>query len=229
MDFLNTFILGVFPYIAMAVLFIGSWIRYDREQYTWKTSSSQLLEKKQLRLGSILFHIGVLGIFGGHFVGLLTPLEVWHVLGVKPEWKQMLAMVAGGIFGVICFIGLTILIIRRLTNARVYATSKKMDIVILFLLLIQLMLGLTSIAVSTEHLDGAEMTKLMVWAQSLMTFQAQDAIAAAQDVHWIFKAHIFVGMLIFLVFPFSRLVHMFSVPVQYITRQHQIVRRRFAR
>ena len=229
MSYFNTLALGIYPYIAMAVLLVGSWIRYDREQYTWKTSSSQILEKKQLRIGSIFFHVGVLGIFMGHFVGLLTPLEVWHVLGVKPEWKQLLAMVAGGIFGVLCFIGLTVLIIRRLFNARVYATSKKMDIVILFLLYLQLILGLSSIVVSTGHLDGAEMTRLMLWAQNIMTLDMAEAVAHVSEVHWIFKAHIIVGMTIFLVFPFSRLVHMFSVPLQYITRQHQIVRRRFVR
>lgn len=229
MSYFNTLALGIYPYIAMVVLLVGSWIRYDREQYTWKTSSSQILEKKQLRIGSIFFHVGVLGIFMGHFVGLLTPLEVWHALGVKPEWKQLLAMVAGGVFGVLCFIGLTVLIIRRLFNPRVYATSKKMDIVILFLLYLQLILGLSSIVVSTGHLDGAEMTRLMLWAQNIMTLDMAEAVAQVSEVHWIFKAHIIVGMTIFLVFPFSRLVHMFSVPLQYITRQHQIVRRRFAR
>lgn len=229
MNYLDTFFLGVYPYIAMAVLLVGSWIRYDREQYTWKTSSSQLLESKQLRVGSILFHVGVLGIFMGHFVGLLTPMAVWDFLGIEASWKQMLAMVAGGLFGVICFIGLTILIKRRLTNPRILATSKKMDIVILLLLYGQLILGLLSIFVSAGHLDGEEMTKLMLWAQNILTFDLATAVEQASGVHFIYKAHIVLGMTIFLVFPFSRLVHMFSVPLQYITRQHQIVRRRFAR
>lgn len=229
MNYLNTFFFGIYPYIALAVLVIGTWIRYDREQFTWKTGSSQLFEKKQLRRGSIAFHIGILAIFAGHFVGLLTPLEVWHVLGVGASAKQIIAMAAGGIFGVICFYGMTILIVRRLKNPRVRANSSTMDIAILLLLYAQLILGLLSIFVSMGHLDGSEMLKLMAWAQNTLTFDATAAVVAMTDVHWIFKLHITLGMTIFLVFPFTRLVHMFSVPVQYLRRQHQIVRQKTIR
>ncbi len=229
MSYFNTLAFGLYPYIAMMILFIGSWIRYDREQYTWKASSSQLLEKDKLRTGSILFHVGILGIFFGHFFGLLTPVEVWHVLGVTAPMKQIVAMVAGGLFGLICFVGLSILIHRRLFNPRIRATSKTMDIVILLLIYAQLILGLLSIFVSMGHLDGKEMTHLMLWAQNIMTFDMVEAVEHASGVHWIFKLHIMLGMTLFVVFPFSRLVHMLSAPVQYVTRQHQIVRKRFAR
>lgn len=229
MAHLNLFAFGIYPYIAMAIMFIGTWIRYDREQYTWKTGSSQMLEKKQLRRGSIPFHIGILGIFLGHFVGLLMPASVWHLFGITPEMKQMIAIGAGGLFGLICFYGLTILIKRRLFNPRIRATSNTMDIVILFMLYAQLILGLISITVSLGHMDGAVMLQLMAWAQNTMTFNSTAAVAAISDVHWIFKLHVFLGMSLFVVFPFSRLVHMLSVPVQYITRQHQIVRQRFVR
>lgn len=225
----DSFAFGIYPYIAMAIMFIGSWIRYDREQYTWKTSSSQIMEKKQLRKGSIAFHIGVIAIFFGHFAGLLMPKSVWHLLGITTEMKQLIAMGVGGFFGLICFYGLTILIIRRLNNPRVRANSSTMDIAILLLLYAQLILGLLSIFVSMGHLDGAEMLKLMTWAQSTMTFQSAAAVEAISGVHWIFKAHVFLGMTIFVLFPFSRLVHMLSVPVQYFRRQHQIVRQRFVR
>lgn len=229
MSYFNILAFGVYPYVAMAVLFIGSWIRYDREQYTWKASSSQLLEKRKLRTGSILFHVGVLGIFFGHFFGLLTPVEVWHVLGVTAPMKQMVAMGAGGLFGVICFTGLTILIQRRLFNPRIRATSKKMDIVILLALYIQLIIGLLSIFVSAGHLDGHEMLALMKWAQNIMTLDMAVAVEYVAHVPWIYKLHILFGMTLFVLFPFSRLVHMLSAPVQYLTRQHQIVRSRFAR
>jgi nitrate reductase gamma subunit len=225
----DSFAFGIYPYIAMAIMFIGSWIRYDREQYTWKTSSSQIMEKKQLRKGSIAFHIGVIAIFFGHFAGLLMPKSVWHVLGITTEMKQLIAMGVGGFFGLICFYGLTILIIRRLTNPRVRANSSTMDIAILLVLYAQLILGLLSIFVSMGHLDGAEMLKLMAWAQNTMTFQSAAAVEAISGVHWIFKVHVFLGMTIFVLFPFSRLVHMLSVPVQYVRRQHQIVRQRFVR
>lgn len=229
MNYLNTFFFGIYPYIALAVMFIGTWMRYDREQFTWKTSSSQLLEKKQLRRGSIAFHIGILAIFAGHFVGLLTPGEVWHVLGISAGTKQLIAIVAGGLAGIVCFYGMTVLILRRLNNPRIRANSSAMDIVILLLLYAQLILGLLSIFVSLGHMDGATMLLLMAWAQNTLTFDATTAIAAMTDVHWIFKLHITLGLTIFLVFPFTRLVHMFSVPVQYIRRQHQIVRQKAAR
>ncbi|PIW60544.1 respiratory nitrate reductase subunit gamma [Shewanella sp. CG12_big_fil_rev_8_21_14_0_65_47_15] len=229
MSHFSIFAFGIYPYIAMAVMFIGSWIRYDREQYTWKTSSSQLLEKRQLHLGSVLFHLGVIGIFFGHFVGLLTPKAVWHVLGVSTEFKQLLAMGAGGLFGLICFAGLTILIRRRLYNPRIRATSKPMDIIILLMLYAQLILGLISILVSSGHLDGAEMLKLMSWAQNIMTFNSMAAVEAIDEVNIIFKLHVILGMTLFVVFPFSRLVHMLSAPLQYLGRQHQIVRRKVSR
>ena len=229
MAHLNLFAFGIYPYIAIAIMVLGSWIRYDREQYTWKTSSSQLLESKQLRKGSIAFHIGILGIFLGHFFGLLMPKEIWYLFGITTQMKQMIAIGAGGLFGLICFYGLTVLIKRRLFNPRIRATSNPMDIAILFLLYAQLILGLLSITVSMGHLDGAEMLKLMAWAQNTVTFNSVAAAEAISGVHWIFKLHVFLGMTLFVVFPFSRLVHMLSVPVQYISRQHQIVRQRFVR
>ncbi len=226
MSYFNTLLFGVYPYIALAVFVIGSLIRYDRDQYSWKTSSSQIFESRQLRIGSILFHIGVLAVLAGHFVGLLTPVEIWHALGVSASFKQGLAMAAGGIFGLVCFVGLTMLIHRRLTNPRVRANSSNMDIGILLLLYAQLILGLLSIFVSAGHMDGAEMIKMMTWAQSVVTLNAVQAAASMVDVHWIYKLHITLGMTLFVLFPFSRLVHIWSVPVRYVTRNYQVVRAR---
>ncbi|SHF08960.1 nitrate reductase gamma subunit [Microbulbifer donghaiensis] len=224
MNYVNTLFFGIYPFIALTVFLVGSLIRYDRDQYTWRTGSSQLLEKKKLRIGSYLFHIGVLAILAGHFVGLLTPKAVWHVLGVDASTKQALAMGAGGLFGVVCFIGMTILLHRRLTNPRVRATSSRMDITILLMLYVQLILGLLSIFVSAGHMDGAEMLKLMTWAQSIVTLNGSEAAAAISGVHIIYKLHVFLGLTLFLVFPFSRLVHVWSVPVQYFRRNYQVVR-----
>ncbi|QIL90585.1 respiratory nitrate reductase subunit gamma [Microbulbifer sp. SH-1] len=226
MNYLNTLLFSIYPYIALTVFLLGSLVRYDRDQYTWRTGSSQLLEARQLRIGSILFHVGVLAVLAGHFVGLLTPKAVWHLLGVSASAKQMLAMGAGGLFGTICFIGMTILIHRRLTNPRVRATSSRMDIAILLLLYVQLILGLLSIFVSAGHLDGEEMLHLMSWAQSIVTLNGGAAAASISGVHWIYKVHVFLGMTLFLLFPFSRLVHVWSVPVQYFRRNYQVVRAR---
>ena len=221
---MNQLLFAIVPYIALTIFFVGSLVRYDRDQYTWKADSSQLLESKQLRRGSIPFHIGILAIFAGHFVGLLTPTEVWHVLGVSASTKQLIAMAAGGLFGVICFYGMCILIVRRLTNPRVRATSSAMDIGILLLLFLQLVVGLASIFVSAGHMDGEEMLKLMSWAQNILIFNPTTAAASIASVHWIYKLHILLGMGIFVLFPFSRLVHIWSVPVKYLRRNYQVVR-----
>lgn len=224
MSYLNNLFFGIYPYIAFSVFLLGSVLRYDRDQYTWKTSSSQLLESKQLKRGSMPFHIGIIMVLMGHFVGLLTPHQVWDFLGVTPQFKQLVAMGMGGFFGLICLYGLVILVQRRLTNVRVRANSTRMDIAILLLILAQLLLGLLSIFVSMGHLDGVEMLKLMSWAQNIVIMNGATAAAAIADVHIIFKLHVFLGMTLFLLFPFSRLVHVWSVPVKYLRRNYQVVR-----
>jgi nitrate reductase gamma subunit len=224
---MNAFLFGVYPYIALAVFLVGSLIRYDREQYSWKSDSSQLLRRGQLRWGSNLFHLGILGIFFGHLFGLLTPLAVWHALGVTPAAKQMLAIVAGGIAGLACAGGLALLVHRRLSEARVRATSRPMDFAVLYLLLAQVLLGLYSIAFSLEHRDGSEMLKFMLWAQGIITFRP-DAAGLVAEAAWVFKTHIVLGLTLFVVFPFSRLVHVWSgfATVGYLVRAYQIVRSR---
>lgn len=227
MNTLHQFLFGIFPYICLAVFLLGSLVRFDRDQYTWKSDSSQLLRRGQLRWGSNLFHIGILGIFFGHLFGLLTPLSVWHVLGVSAPAKQMLAIVAGGAAGLACLVGLVLLIHRRLVEPRIRATTRTMDLAVLYLLLAQLLLGLISIFVSAGHRDGGEMIKLMMWAQHIVTFRG-DAAAFVTDVALIFKLHLVLGMTIFLVFPFSRLVHVWSgfATLGYVTRAYQVVRHR---
>jgi nitrate reductase gamma subunit len=226
MDVMNQFFFGVYPYIALSVLAIGSVIRFDREPYTWRTGSSQLLRRRQLVAGSILFHLGVLMIFGGHLVGLLTPVVVWDTLGVAHSAKQLLAMAAGGVAGVMMLIGGLLLLHRRLFDPRIRRTSSFGDTAILIILLIQLCLGLSTIFISARHMDGEEMVKFMNWAQGVFTFRAGTADYIA-DVHWLFKAHIVLGLTIFLVFPFTRLVHMLSAPVWYLSRRGwQLVRSR---
>ena len=224
MDYINNLLFGLYPYIALVVFIVGSMLRYDREQYTWKTGSSQMLDTKGIRKGSMAFHIGIIAVLAGHFVGLLTPHEVWHVLGVSAATKQLIAMGAGGFFGLICLYGITILLKRRLTNPRVRATSSTMDILILVLIYIQLVLGLLSILFSFSHLDGSEMLKMMSWAQNIVTLDPAEASASLASVGLIYKLHILLGMTLFVLFPFSRLVHIWSVPARYIRRPYQIVR-----
>ena len=226
MNVMNQFFFGVYPYIALAVLAIGSVIRFDREPYTWRTGSSQLLRRRQLVAGSILFHLGVLMIFGGHLVGLLTPVAVWDALGVAHSAKQLLAMVAGGVAGVMMLIGGLLLLHRRLFDPRIRRTSSFGDTAILIILLIQLCLGLSTIFISARHMDGEEMVKFMNWAQGIFTFRAGAADQIA-DVALVFKLHLFMGLTILFLFPFTRLVHMLSAPVRYVWRPgYQVVRSR---
>lgn len=224
MDWLNHALFGFYPYIALSVLVIGSVLRFDREQYTWRSGSSQLLRRKQLVLGSMLFHVGVLVIFVGHFGGLLTPIWVFDALGVSHGAKQMLAIIVGGVAGVMCLAGALLLLHRRLFDARIRKNSSFGDTAILALLTLQVALGLGTIPISAQHLDGEEMVKFMTWAQGIFTFRPYVAELIA-DAHWVFKAHILIGLTIFLVFPFTRLVHMLSAPVWYLGRRGwQIVR-----
>jgi nitrate reductase gamma subunit len=222
--YIDQFLFGIYPYIGLSVFIVGSLIRFDREQYTWRSGSSQLLRAKQLRWGSNLFHVGILFLLMGHFVGLLTPHVVYEHF-ITAEAKQLLAIVSGGIAGTACFIGLTMLVHRRLTEPRIRATSTHMDIAILLLLWLQLALGLVTIPYSLQHSDGSVMLLLSEWAQRIVTFRAGAADMIA-DVAWPYRLHLVLGVTIFLVFPFSRLVHIWSAPVGYMFRRYQVVRAR---
>ena len=223
---INHALFGWYPYLCLIVFLLGSLVRFDREQYTWKTGSSQLLRRRQLMWGSNLFHVGVLVILAGHFGGLLTPVWVFDMLGVPHSTKQLTAMVAGGIAGVACFIGLSLLVHRRLFDPRIRKTSSFGDIAVLLMLYAQLIVGLATIPVSAQHLDGHEMLKFMNWAQGVLTLRPNVADLVA-DVNIIFKLHLMLGMTILLVFPFTRLVHVWSAPIWYLGRRgYQVVRTR---
>lgn len=225
-DYLNTLFFGIYPYIALTVLAVGCVVRYDREPYTWRSGSSQLLRRRHLVWGSNLFHIGVLIVFVGHLAGLLTPIAIFDAMGIAHGFKQLMAIVIGGVAGIMCLIGGAMLLYRRLGDPRIRRTSSFGDIAILVLLLLQLLLGLGTIPISMGHLDGHEMIKFMNWAQGIFTFQSGAALHVA-EAHWVFKMHLFLGLSIFLVFPFTRLVHLLSMPVRYFWRQgYQIVRTR---
>ncbi len=223
-EFVHNLVFGIYPYIALAVFLLGSLVRFEREQYSWRSGSSQLLRARQLRLGSNLFHIGILFLLFGHTVGLLTPHAIYSLV-ITAEQKQMLAIVSGGTAGTLCFIGLTMLLHRRLYDPRIRKTSNPMDIAILGLLWVQLVLGMVTLPYSLAHRDGQVMMQLSHWAQHVLTFQG-GAASFLVGVDWVFKAHIFLGLTIFLVFPFSRLVHIWSAPVGYVFRPYQLVRRR---
>ncbi|MFC5695498.1 respiratory nitrate reductase subunit gamma [Pseudomonas sp. GCM10022186] len=230
MSNVNLLLFGIYPYIALAICLIGSWARFDLSQYSWKAGSSQVFnrtpaEQRYMRIASNLFHVGVLFILAGHFVGLLTPEAVYHRV-ISTANKQLLAMVSGGFFGVLCLIGLLMLLYRRLNDPRVRASSNLSDVLILVVLLAQLVLGLLTIAASARHLDGSVMVLLGNWAQAVVTLQPQVAAANIAPVSLVYKLHVFLGLTLFVLFPFTRLVHIVSAPVWYLGRRYQIVRQK---
>jgi len=225
MNSLHNFLFEVFPYICLSVFLMGSLARFDRDQYTWKSDSSQLLRKGQLRCGSNLFHIGILFLFFGHTVGLLTPHFVYEPF-ITAGQKQMVAVVAGGIAGVICFIGLSLLLHRRIFDDRIRLTSHRTDLGILIILWVQLVLGIVTLPFSYGHSDGQAMLQLSAWAQGIVTFRPDAGLLAGLD--WVYLVHLVLGMTIFLLFPFSRLVHVWSGfgTLAYVLRPYQVVRSR---
>ena len=214
-----------YPYVALTAFLLGSLIRFDREQYSWRASSSQMLRKRQLAWGSNLFHAGVLFLFLGHAAGLLTPKFIYTMF-VTVEQKQLIAVIAGGLAGLVCFVGLSLLLHRRLYDARIRVTSTYMDLAVLIILWVQLSLGLLTLPFSLAHSDGSVMLILANWAQGILTLQPVDA-RTLQGVDFPYLAHLVLGMTIFLIFPFSRLVHVWSAPVWYLGRRgYQVVRSR---
>lgn len=212
-----------YPYVCIGFFVVGSLFRFERDQYSWRASSSQLLRRRQLFWGSNLFHFGIIFLFFGHLIGLLTPKSLYTMI-VTVEQKQLLAIAAGGIAGTICFVGLTMLLHRRLFDPRIRITSTTMDLAILILLWVQLALGLATLPTSLAHADGSAMLKLSAWAQGVLTLQPGGA-ELLKDLEWHYLAHLVLGMTIFLLFPFSRLVHIWSAPVGYLGRRgYQVVR-----
>ena len=224
MNFIHELLFGLYPYVAGTIFLAGSLLRFDHGQYTWKTGSSQMLSKRQMRLGSNLFHIGILVIFFGHLIGLLTPHWVYAPF-ISAGAKQIIAIIVGGIAGVMCLTGGAMLLHRRLTQPRVRATSSRADIVILALLVAQVSLGLLTILPALGHLDGGAMLDLAEWAQAVVFFKGGAAEHLA-EIGLIYKLHILLGLTIVLIFPFTRLVHVWSAPLGYVGRRYQIVRRR---
>ena len=220
------FLFQVYPYVCFTVFLLGSLLRFDRDQYTWKSDSSQMLRAGLLRWGSNLFHFGILFLFFGHMVGLFTPHAVYGVFMTAGN-KQMLAVVAGGIAGMFCFVGLSMLLYRRVFDQRIRLTSHATDIAVLVVLWVQLVVGLITLPFSWQHADGSVMLILADWAQRIVTLRPVDATVLA-TLPWPYLFHIVFGMTIFLLFPFSRLVHVWSgfATVSFLFRPHQIVRSR---
>lgn len=225
-DFLNQLAFGWYPYLAVIVLFVGSILRFDKDQYGWRSQSSQFLRRRQMIVGSNLFHLGVLVIFVGHLIGLLTPIGVFHAVGISNATKQMLALLVGGLAGIAALVGCTLLLHRRLFDPRIRRTSSWGDIAVLVLIWVQLVMGVGTIYWSIQHLEGDKMVQFMGWAHAILTLQP-GAAQQLEGVDVVYKLHIVLGLTLFLITPFTRLVHIWSAPVWFLLRPgYQIARSR---
>ena len=212
-EYLNNFFLGYLPYVALTVLATGLIYRTIRRNNTIQASSSQFISNdKSLRWGSTLFHYAILLVLLGHILGLLTPewLYNWFMTN---ETKRLLAILMGSISGAAALVGITLLVVRRFSNKRVWATSKIQDYVIVVLLLVQISLGLwcTYIIIQSSLEDYMAME---YWAQGIFIFEP-DSWKYIADADLIYKLHIVNGFLIFIIFPFTKLMHMIMVPIHY--------------
>ena len=225
LNWLQIFIFGVYPYVALTIAIIGTWVRFDLSQYSWKTGSTQMLRSKNMRLASNLFHVGIIVVLLGHLFGMLTPHFLYDRF-ISAGHKQILAVVVGGIAGVFCWFGLVMLMWRRFTDDRISNTSSFSDKLVLVLLFIQLNLGLLSIFTSVKHLDGYTMMNLAGWAQDITILRPLQAAARIEQADLIYQLHMALGITLIALFPFTRLIHIISAPIWYFGRRYQIVRQK---
>ncbi|WGV12163.1 respiratory nitrate reductase subunit gamma [Psychrobacter maritimus] len=223
LSWLQIFLFGVYPYVALTIAIIGTWVRFDLSQYSWKSGSTQMLRTKNMRLASNLFHVGIIVVLLGHLFGMLTPHFLYDRF-ISAGHKQILAVVVGGIAGVFCWFGLVMLMWRRFTDDRISNTSSFSDKLVLVLLFIQLNLGLISIFTSVKHLDGYTMMNLAGWAQDITILRPWQAAARIEQTDLIYQLHMALGITLIAIFPFTRLIHIISAPIWYFGRRYQIVR-----
>ncbi|MBD7985239.1 respiratory nitrate reductase subunit gamma [Sporosarcina sp. Sa2YVA2] len=220
----NQFLWVIFPYVCMAVFVVGHIFRYRHDQFGWTAKSSEFIEKKQLMIGSLLFHVGIIPVILGHISGLGIPKEWTRALGVSDHMYHMGAVWGGGFFGVVTFAGMLILTSRRFTKRNVRKLSSTSDLIVNTLLLFIVFIGVYASLVTNNVTPGFDYRdSISVWFRSLLIFRPEAGYMAA--VPMTFKLHILAGFLIFAMWPFTRLVHVWSVPLNYAGRSYILYRR----
>jgi nitrate reductase gamma subunit len=220
---------GVLPYLVVATLVLGTVWRYRYDKFGWTTRSSQLYESRLLRIGSPLFHFGILVVLVGHVGGLVIPAGWTEAVGVTESGYHVTALLIGAVAGVCTLAGIAILVVRRRTSGPVFMATTVNDKVMYVLLVGAIVLGLwtTLVAVGAGHDAHDYRETVSPWFRSIFTLQPDiDAMAAAPLQ---FHAHTLVGMLLFATWPFTRLVHAFTAPVHYLFRPYIVYRSRDAR
>ncbi|MHB1007679.1 MAG: respiratory nitrate reductase subunit gamma [Propionibacteriaceae bacterium] len=226
MNALDILLWGALPYVVLLVLVGGTIWRYRYDQFGWTTRSSQLYESRLLRIGSPVFHYGLLVVLGGHLAGLLIP-KAWTDLVVSQETYHLVALTAGTVAGVATLFGIILLIYRRRTTGPVFLATTKNDKLMYVVLVAVIVLGMVATLTGSRTPSGVEVNyreTVSIWFRSLMIFQPDVAAMAAST--WQFKVHVLVGFALFALVPFSRLVHAFTVPLHYLFRPYIVYRSR---
>jgi nitrate reductase gamma subunit len=222
----NIFIWMVMPYVSMIIFIVGHIWRYRRDQFGWTSRSTQLLEGHWLGWGSVLFHYGALAAIAGHILGILVPEQATNAIGISEHAYHVLAADAGTIAGTICFIGLIILIGRRAFIRRVRATTSAVDLFVFIVLAVIIGLGLgETMAVNLLGHGYDYRPTVGVWFRSLFLFNPNTSIMSSAPI--IYQLHAASPWLLYALWPFSRLVHAWSYPIQYLSRPYILYRRRY--
>lgn len=221
---LNQFLWGILPYIVLTIFVVGHVYRYKHDQFGWSSKSSEFLEKKRLRIGSLMFHWGMFFVLAGHVMGILIPVDFYEAIGVSESLYHTMAIGFGIPAGIVAIIGLIILSHRRLSIKRILVTSTKSDILVLVLFAVIMLSGLSSTFLNIESHGFDYRTTIGPWFRSIFLLQVNPDYM--KDVPIWFKIHILSAFGIFAVWPFTRLVHVFSLPLWYLHRSYVVYRRR---
>jgi nitrate reductase gamma subunit len=218
----------IFPYVALATFVVGHWWRYRTDQFGWTSMSSQLFERKILGWAGPAFHYGALLAVGGHVIGLLIPKSLTEAVGMSESTYRWFSAIAGAVAGVICIVGFVGLAYRRATNDRVRRTTSRTDIAVYFLLTVLIVMGVWMTfgynLITKKPYDYRD--SMSVWWRSL--FILQPDVKAVQGANVVYQVHAIIAWAFWALFPFSRLVHAWSIPIQYLGRPYILYRRRYA-
>lgn len=225
-----TFLWVVLPYLAIATFVVGHVWRYRRDQFTWTTRSTQLLEARWLKIGSPLFHVGLLAVIGGHVIGILVPKDWTDGLGISEDTYRIFSATMGTLAGVATLAGLAILIARRLLNSRVAATTAGWDVSVMALLGFMVLTGMWNTSWHNLIEGGYDYRETVSpWFRGLFLLDPDASLMTGAAVPLSYQLHAVGGWLLIGIWPFTRLVHAWSVPVAYLRRAPIVYRSRAPR
>ncbi|GAA1396623.1 respiratory nitrate reductase subunit gamma [Luteococcus peritonei] len=224
---MDTFLWGMLPYACITLLIVGTIYRYRNDQFGWTTRSSQLYESKILKIASPLFHFGILMVLVGHFMGLVIPKSWTDAVGISQHHYHLFALGGGLVAAAATIIGLVMLIYRRRTTGEVFHATTGNDKVMYLFLAAAIILGTLATLFGGHAPDGSEHNyreTVSPWFRSLFTFQPD--VEAMTHATLPFQLHVVVALLLFAIWPFTRLVHAFTAPLHYLFRPYIVYRSR---